>query len=560
MCFAKSSVWQGRIIAVALVNTNGAMGACWQSFAWSCQLPCFNIACRRQNFLPNLIPVKVCAPQIFAEMLQRLTGRRKREPQLTANSPSASPSSQSKSPCTKPQKLTLLIAKHQLWCFLSHVQARGGDAAHVLALLVPQLLNGWYGWFDMLEENSLDAESMQAGVRASKTFALFLVQEYASSFFCLLELCTALLETDLAMVLVLEMEAARGQVKDVKAFFNQIADQINFYCGLGEDAAERKGQNAFAPYFSQLPTVKFTGQAILARFHKSVQFNRSNPEVTARALLGKPVSKTSVLDGKNAQVLLLCNAKVALDQAHLLVLMFASNKVKARVVRRDKDFDPTLPVVVFCAQSVSQDPVLVKALQRFNPEQQRLVLVHEADGRRVGGMQEAEQTDFGAAMFQGIGNAQYFMDRKSQSIEFTKGARSAQFSAVFVEKVLNTIGLAPALPFASLQPKLCLLKALKVGGNAAVGEWVLQESGFSEFTDKLLLLKQPAMLGDLPRDRVVAFIDCSVETSDESVLRSSLLAFPATTSSSTRKALQPARVLTGCARACWSLHWRMFLG
>lgn len=399
-------------------------------------------------------------------------------------------------------------AKEFAW-FVSHIQRQGGDQAHLLALLAPLLHDGLPGWFDMFVRGDLNADTMKAGVLASRNFVLYLTDGIPNSWFCLLELDTAL-ANNANMVLVLETDEVRGAVADLDQTFGLIASRLNFNCGVSDSPADEttSGFNSFGkpPGFK-----RWTGAEIRARFSKVIEYDHKHPEESIRQIMHSPAPPLPQFQSSGADVQIVCNRVQGLDQAWVLMLMMAELGIKAAIVQHAREFDPSLPTIFFCTQHLLEDEVVVSALKQVDASS-KVALVHEADGRRHGGLNGSEEL-FWSTMLSGDEGG-LLRAKSASSVAFSKSTRNVMFSGAFSSAVLDLLGLLPP-PFACRQPSLVLPEFETSVALPRVSDWVLNDQ-----SERGMLLKRNGLLASLPRDRVVAFVDCSLEVDDFGVVKS----------------------------------------
>ena len=131
--------------------------------------------------------------------------------------------------------------------------------------------------------------------------------------------------------------------------------QNNLFLGL--EKGERSG--TFLPFVKEFPppSKPWTGKDLSKLFSKRVSIDRNLPASVAAQILPSIPTISSILDGKNVCLQIVCNPTEGFDQALVLALEFASFQAKARVIKKVNDFDPNIPVVVFFTDKFMEDNV-----------------------------------------------------------------------------------------------------------------------------------------------------------------------------------------------------------
>jgi hypothetical protein len=359
--------------------------------------------------------------------------------------------------------------------FVSHVQRRGGDVAHLIALLGPHL-HSKQGWFDMFIETDLNAECMQDGVKNTEVFVLFLTRPYSSSWFCLLELATALFYNK-PLVLLLEADSNKESVTDLNETFREIESNLNCYLGLSGEG--KNGFNSFSNYLEK-PNLEY--ENIQSKFIKTIRYNHSNPLLSIRQII--PRNSNFDLHFKdNVQVLITCNLQEGICQSWVLLMMCLEKNIKAKIIQQELDYSSELPLIVFCTEHLMQDKLVQFVLNKHHNNKK--AFVHEADGRRLGSLQEGKADEFWKDF-----NFDY-----STSIAFTKSTRNILYSNVFIIKVLNQIGLIKPT-FNAKQTEL-IHNGIEVSNE--VKEWLLSLNSAGLFTKEVMNIQNAS-----------AIVDCSL--------------------------------------------------
>jgi len=330
---------------------------------------------------------------------------------------------------------------HKTLFFPSHMQHCSGDAVHTLVLMTPYLF-GQSAWLDLeLEGNQ---NSMQDGVLHTRTFIVFLTAAYSSSWFCALELFTALTCADEAkdMVLVLETDPARDAVPNVAQAMDALAAFLNFNAGLSRKGKDEQGYNSFAATFpaGHARSTPFTARELLNRFRTRVDFKRDDPVATLREIFtgqaGVVESPLPAFLSSPPTVLIACNRAEALDQAHLIAcILLRECNIHAAACTSLDDQQQGLPVILFCTAHTFKDPVVEAALLR---EHKSLVIVHEADGRRLGGL-DGNEAAFWEAILADVGDAtlrQTLSIRAPGSLAFSQRERHVMYSRAFAHELV----------------------------------------------------------------------------------------------------------------------------
>ena len=173
-------------------------------------------------------------------------------------------------------------------------------------------------------------------------------------------------------------------------------------------------------------------------------------------------------------------------------------QIKARIVLKEEDYQANLPILLFCTEQLMEVEIVKFVL---NQKSNKLVLVHEGDGRRLGGLEGNEQ-EFWSRVFNDNNN-QY---QTNLSIGFDKSTRNVLYSRAFITRVLDSIGLIkPPFNDAS-QTKLVFKSDSNQVLNSDISDWLFQTNSLN----KGLLLPNNDELSNLPIDSVRSFVDCSL--------------------------------------------------
>jgi WD40 repeat protein len=334
--------------------------------------------------------------------------------------------------------------------FFSHAQQDIGDFIQLLCRLL-LLQHDISTWFDLDYDGNLNSIAMQTGIQNSKYFVLVLTKRYLESWYCGLEITTAII-MGREMILMVETDVVRGGVSLLVDALAKLVNLIKLKCG------EYIINGVLASSFPVIQNLTIDSLKNLFG-NRTILIER--PSINSYVMVEKLLKcieyeklQTASLTSENPSYHLLFDTNVAQDQAMVITtsiqLYFGiyGRILLPQSTASELEFNPKIPTLLFVTDDVLAQKHVIEGLEYLidhnNNHRSRFALIHENDGTRHGRSFGVNDESFWSSILEKSTSqdiVKLMNSYLSSSIAYGKNERSLSFQKSFLMDVLDSIGL-----------------------------------------------------------------------------------------------------------------------